>query len=1615
MVSGPAQDRSNLAIIAKLRSALLCGLLAGLTAAVFADRVAAQDQAQPAEAAEVPADKEAPAKPPAQARPAPGGGLLNNLLKGMLRPNPRGGRAPDQAGDPATAEQPGSLDPVDSRAARDARNENMLKMAEQSVRRNDYKAGIEFLQRLLDEPGDSLHRAGRDRWQSLRQTAQETLGRMPAEGRALYREQYEGLARQEWDAARQQGDAQAVARVADRFLHTAAGQEAADWLGALHADRGEFGLADHWYQQLQRDNAPVTRSAAWKWKAAFVARQSGRSAESAPWPMELPPGRTGDRYARLKDLAPAAEFTATPQSDWRQNYGSERRLGVSAAGDPLLIPRWENPLTDSPAVARRIEHLQLDLRDQGLAPILAWQPLATHGVALFRGLRGVRAVDIATGSTLWETEATMTPEGMIAGLPPAGVDPQQAWRFRMNNLQQDGEYAGPSAEYHPVASLLFRDGVYGSISSDGEHVFLLEDQAVLSRSQPGWQWGEQENQDLYGLDWTSNRLSAYDLRSGRLRWTVGGSAADESLQLPLSDVCFLGSPAVDGDELFAIGARGDEVRLWCLETISGRLLWSQLLCYQDAKIDKDIGRRWLMLQPSLAEGLVVCPTALGWLVAIDRLRHSVLWAQRYAEPDASESRENGGNLVPQRSLAATWGPSAPVIAGRSIVYTAPEEPLLHCSDLLTGEVQWRVPQDDMLYLAGVFEKRVLLVGSHQIKAVNLTDGADLWLQPLELDNNGKSFRRSQVDEPAGSLNPDPAHADEAVDRSSTSPAPAGRGLAVPGEYYLPLTTGELRVIKLDDGATQRRFFTGPSAFPLGNLVWHDGTLVSLSSAGATGFGLRSGVLAEVQQRLEKNPRDSWALLREGEMLAMSRNFAEAWQKLKDVELEGLSSADRQRWRGLGLETLEQLVRQDPRQAEPWLAELRTLAATESNRSLLAELEVTRLQAIGNSVEAFERAWHDAERDGSRVPRTRTENRKIEVQPGAWHRGRLQDLWESSVESERTKIDEFVAELLKDLPERDPAAQQAMRRLLAFHPAIVEITLHHAVELSDQGHLAGAELELLPVIDLSPRNSSARCLLELAQRCAAAGRIDDARLLARRLTSRFGPELLPDGRTVASVAETIAPTAAAEPPRPGEKPAALKVEQGMVEFSTPEQEIPTDSAWPSLQSLDLVIQTGERRLVVSERQTGRRLWLAPLRSGPHEQGDGYITTAYCGSTLYLVHQGILHAIAPLEQRVLWTQPVSPEQADAGHWRTAEREPLSPLVRAEELRGYGSPVLGRGLRSGSLAAVTAHYVAVASRRTLRVLSPETGEELWQYHGLSPEDVVLPLASRLVVMDLDGGINAVLRACDGRPLDWDDVTDDLAERAIAVQGDAVLVSSSRQKPGLFSFLTSTTTTLQLRDAITGADRWSCKFDGPGLLGLLSPDEAVFAQSSGKLQLVDVATGAMRTFEAGVKFSLMEASEVHALADGERLYLLINSGDGRRFDHYSESVPSVEMHGVVVCWDRASGKLLWKRDVKKQHLVVEHFRSSPVLMFVARSWVTKENLNYTLLNLLAVDKATGDIVHQSSLPTMFNGFHSMKVLPQGRSVELRSYNYRIRLVPDAGADADAAAVQAVAAPPQP
>lgn len=103
------------------------------------------------------------------------------------------------------------------------------------------------------------------------------------------------------------------------------------------------------------------------------------------------------------------------------------------------------------------------------------------------------------------------------------------------------------------------------------------------------------------------------------------------------------------------------------------------------------------------------------------------------------------------------------------------------------------------------------------------------------------------------------------------------------------------------------------------------------------------------------------------------------------------------------------------------------------------------------------------------------------------------------------------------------------------------------------------------------------------------------------------------------------------------------------------------------------------------------------------------------------------------------------------------------------------------------------------------------------------------------------------------------------------------------------------------------------------------------------------------------------------------------------------------MYAWQRATGKLLWKHSLENQHLLVDHVRGSPVLVFCAREWKQRGAINYSELSLLLLHKTTGKILHESSTPTMYNGFHSMAVLPAEHAIELRSYNLRVRLSPAA------------------
>ena len=112
---------------------------------------------------------------------------------------------------------------------------------------------------------------------------------MPAEELQTYRAAYDGVAAKQLAKAVAAGDFYAVALVGRRYFHTKAGQQAADIVASHYLDRGEFGLANHWFQALLQPQADITSSPAWRAKAALAAKLSSLATKGAqpPWTVEF--------------------------------------------------------------------------------------------------------------------------------------------------------------------------------------------------------------------------------------------------------------------------------------------------------------------------------------------------------------------------------------------------------------------------------------------------------------------------------------------------------------------------------------------------------------------------------------------------------------------------------------------------------------------------------------------------------------------------------------------------------------------------------------------------------------------------------------------------------------------------------------------------------------------------------------------------------------------------------------------------------------------------------------------------------------------------------------------------------------------------------------------------------------------------------------------------------------------------------------------------------------------------------------------------------------------------------------------------------------------------------
>ena len=953
--------------------------------------------------------------------------------------------------------------------------------------------------------------AGESTWRSIKSETTRLLGEFPDAGREAYELQFRSRAERLLDQAIAGGDGTAVVAVARRWFHTPAGRRAT-LLAALDAlETGRPLEAAAWLDRLagapaSREFEPtlsVMRAVAW-WHAG--ERQVATAILDGVRQRDPPPLRVGGREVRvnhppggaaawLEEVAgPPASGPGRGTSEWWVHRGNVARNALVEASRPLLVPRYRVPLTRHPEEARLLERRRKLFADRDMPLLPAATPLAIGGLVVVHSPMGLLAVDFETGKRVWLQTA-----GAAASFFDAGTTPGE-----------EGEDGG-NAEARAAIRGVFEDATSGTLSSDGELVFVVEsDPASLAGPAGG---GLDMFRQFPSGPRGSNSLSAYRLANrGTLAWRLSGAPAagrgdpaalPQQMQFQASQgKWFLGAPLPIGDQLFVLVEERGEIRLEVLAAADGAPLWSQPLAELDdgmaiANRESHL-RRVGGLSPSFADGVLVCPTGAGTVVAVDLATRTLLWAYTYSQPRTADSmllpngvrvqRGGGGAVIVNGRVmgmntgptASTgWRDSSPVLSAGKIVLTPRESDEIHCLDLRGGSVLWKAPRQDGLYVAGVVDGRAIVVGRRGVRSLALADGGDAWSTATPLEGA----------------------------------CPSGRGVLTSRSLFLPLDTPEVVEIDLADGSVAGRS-PARGGQVAGNLVAYRGEVVSLGVDALDVYHQSSALDERIDTARRERPADPWAGLWAGQLDIDRGNVAAGLESVLAARAAAAETVPQGLLRDA---LLAALGRDFPAALAVWkgrgdidVGRSRPLQRIIVDGHLRAGDVESAWQALSGIVGDVVSPWERGDR-----LETDAVDRSVSIGESAWMAGRFRRVLEAAPASLRDAIDARVgaevaaAEALRPVAERAERLA-ALEQWFAAHPAGArarEVLIPAIGDLitatgatSDAGRDLAVRRDLLRVLPAAPSSATVDAAWPFGRvverKAAQRGGNDDPNRMAR---------------------------------------------------------------------------------------------------------------------------------------------------------------------------------------------------------------------------------------------------------------------------------------------------------------------------------------------------------------------------------------------------------------------------------------------------------------------------------------------------------------------------------------
>lgn len=1424
--------------------------------------------------------------------------------------------------------------------------QRLLDEGKEAISENRFSEGITALAALLtDGGGQEDDVLGQDYFitkskpgyyvKSIKGEALQLLSNLPEEGRRSLEIQFGVTARQALDAAVATRNFESVAAVARKYPHTEAGYDALILLAQYKLASG-FPLAaasllqsmldypaarQRFGVQLATATAVAMRQAGRKEVAVKILKRADVDFAGAELKIN---GRaismgSGVEWAKLVDEL----STQTPLIDnilvdaWMTSGGTPERNAASTVGMPLSNPRWIERIHGSSKEEQVLNVVAGAAKQQRKVILPKFELRIINDLVLMKTTdNAVFARDFATGRLKWRFYFHNAP-----------VD--------LNNGFLNGSADGSDSVSMELKNRVWGSSAFGNFSCDSQRFYFvstadeqpINSTAIFNFARP--------------FTSTTNYLEGVGLaKEGSILWRIGGESGNAEPKL--AGAYFLGPPLPHEDQLYTLLEINGETRLAVLDPETGKLLWQQqLLQTQNNAATQDSSRRAMALSPTISDGVIVCPTGYGAVVAVDMQSRNLRWAKSYTSNRVNAINALRGSYQPEDNydpLEERWHEPTVVAHQGVALITPPDSNLLLCLDILTGESKWKGEgerRQNGRYVVGVNNTCVVIAGNTELYAYQLDGKKMAWHLP---------FPKGQ--------------------------ASAGKGLWLGSSVLIPLSNQQ--VIKVDS-TTGMLLDTASVSVPIGNLFAYKEQLLSVTPTAVSVFHTRESLAREIKERSIQDPNDVWSLNQRSQVTLAAGNAAEAVEMLEKSFKLDPENADT---RFLLVETLLKAIESD-------FDKYQAIAQKYDKVFELSDQRFRYLQsvALGNvrnklHYAAFERLLQLMKaRLAENFPTQQRRRDMLTIDPGyevdsdAWISTHLARTYASASREEQVKMSVAILRELDSVTNSMLATKRQLLRYLSWLPDAAPAVYLVARGLIDED-VTAAERMIQPAL-----LSTEKRMKSQAAELLFNHPIEDWFRLGHFGTyspdgSNYdvrGPGLNGFSPSQPAINGTAAetPLQLIQKSKPIWPVGSVEFQKGDPGDRVNELDTIRSNAAPLINGYQY--RYGRPRLTVRKlhstvivgNELGQTIRLLNVDRGTSDGSDNFARCQVIGGLLLVETASELLALdvyrdSTESDSVLWRYSLTAPAAAPFREAIQSRVELDPTSL-----GFSTVKRAAGSRLSVVGPLTPTGVLVQSATVVTMLDSLTGTVVWNRDGFSDQTRFASNGIEVAIVEPSTGVIHILDCRDGHEIrrmefkgDWQHW---FANGPLMVD---FKTGVSRKVGSGLADDTDNPATIRVWDAFTGEDIQQIELE-PRSRASLTDERYIVAlepsaAKSGKLHYFDIETQKYSTHEVARSGNF---DSIETLRFDDRLIVFtFDKKDWRESGNATVPAPlslndNVLTAGMVYGLDTLDGGQLWKQAAKLTGYFVPRIqpRSSPFLV-AFRAPMNQNAINSTL-GLVLVD----------------------------------------------------------------